>query len=476
MFGIREEYMKLACVCLEILREKDYEVYDIDSDNDIDLIYKTFVYDIDTNKLNKDGWLSLMKMTEIGHLSFILNNKATLKSIYNEGSSEQQNKLLSAFVSLCSKIKTLDKFTELKNKVKDETKNNEEMESIVLELIADFKKYKNPEYLANIIDIWTSNKTFRNYIIKQIKNKTKDIQCKLNETDILTNEDRKTIDLNELDDIYKMIESNNYLESFRKIFDTIMKINVSGDIRISRDIHLSISNYVINLFKHSNMLSSAINSVDDRYKKYKEANDKTIYSLRCNVSRIVSSTNKKNAEQCDRGFSGFYETEKIIVYNGTELKKKIVHIILKIIEIVKSSIAGNTFNNFDFGQEIKLLFVPETEGGIEPEKIDLSFTSVLKAIVSSDGIDKIVDRSKLKLLIENIFCRVLNLEKNKSLLDQILSKLDDLLNFFNNNYFDEKAVKIAMKICSFLDNKVNWSNFRKAIENKKKISFKSYTN
>lgn len=468
MLGISDEYINLANTCIEVLKINKYEAYDLDIELDNDLIYKTFLYDIEFDESDQNSWIDLMKQTELGHLSFLLNNTATLKSIYNISNEDQKKAILYYFIRLCNKIKIFEKFTSLRTKITNNIQIKEDVEDVVLELISDFKKYKKPKYFAKIIDTWTNNKDFRDYVIKQVKSKTSEMQHKITETGLFTNEDTSIIKENIEDfDIDKLLNIGDYIKVLKDFFDYIMKINITGEIRVSRELHLYVSNYVIDLFKESSTLLKVVNVIDEEYKKYESQDDKD-FIVRYNVSTVKQNGFKKK-DHIERGFYGIIETDKKVIYTSKELKKRVIHIILKLVEIGQFSFMGNTFEDFNKEEEIKKIF--KNISGID--KNNLSFSSVLDIIVSNE-IDNVVDRENLKSLITNVFDKVLCKEKNEVLLALILRKINEFMDFFKDKTLETKAINIAKRICTFLDKNVNWANIKKTVENRKKISFKRY--
>lgn len=87
-----------------------------------------------------------------------------------------------------------------------------------------------------------------------------------------------------------------------------MKINLTGEIKIPRELHLVISNYIVNLFKESKFLSKVTEKLDKRFKLYEKDNN---YILRSNVSKIshTQEFDKKRKLNLSEGFRGLLETE-----------------------------------------------------------------------------------------------------------------------------------------------------------------------
>lgn len=464
---IIKAYEDLYNIIKTILKDN---VKPLNTYQDYEFIYGTFTFEnIDINELSLDQWIDLTRKVDLGHLSFLLNSKATLKSIYNEADEINKKKLLKSFINISKKLKSVERYTKLFEDISEGVEKNLNNKNIVINMLSNFKKYKDPKCLAYIIDEYTMNKDFREFIINQVKSKTKTITEKIEKTKIFTEDDKEFIYENiNSEKIVDFFNGENYYDISLDGFDFIMKINLIGEIHITRELHLLISNYIINLFNKSKFLIELTKIMDERYKLHEK--DKDNYIIRDSVTKIVhiKTFDKKKKLNVDEGFKGLFENEdKKIIYRSKNLKVKLVHIILKVIEIVQLSFNSNNFEGFNKEEEIRKIFNKEFDKSLIE---NLNFTKIIDLILTND-IETVVEKENFKLFIHKIFDRLICTKTNKNLLDMILDKVDDSFEFFKENIIKEEIIEIIKKIGSYLDGNINLESIKKALN--KKIKYKT---
>jgi len=130
-------------------------------DLDIGLLSSKILKTFHTEPTNKDIIESLNKFP-LSILSTFNNSKATLKSVYN--TSNHKDKLINTFSYIINYILIKNKIDTLLLKMNILSNNHDNMSLHIQELLTDFKKYKNPEHVASMIDFMFTNNNFKNII------------------------------------------------------------------------------------------------------------------------------------------------------------------------------------------------------------------------------------------------------------------------------------------------------------------------
>ncbi|AAC97627.1 ORF MSV071 hypothetical protein [Melanoplus sanguinipes entomopoxvirus] len=293
MENIYNKFVKSMFDILESNKDKiNIALDEIDYEQDSVLLDRVIL----TNNLIKNfatydnnQWENSLKYIPLSTFSFYNNYKGDIKYIYNFGTSEQKKEMLENYKQLVYKLYGKRLTKEIINTGRNIINESDKVNFEISELIKESSNYKNPTFIAHLIDLIVYNDEIRNNFIN-----SNPLFEKLNEIDI---------------------ES-----TIRQLIISIMNIQITS-VSYMQSMSDVTSTYIKELFNNSKLLSHIM----DEFKSDTSSN----YNCGCN--EILCN----NMLKCNK----IYDDIKIVekdpsLYRPSHIKKHIRHVILKIINIL----------------------------------------------------------------------------------------------------------------------------------------------
>lgn len=293
MENIYNKFVKSMFNILENNKDKiNIDLDEIDYEQDSVLLDKVILTsNVIKNFTTYDDkqWENSLKYVPLSTFSFYNNYKGDIKYIYNFGTIEQKKDMLENYKQLVYKLYGKRLTKEILNMGRNIINESDKVNLEISELIKESSNYKNPTFIAHLIDLIVYNDEIRNNFIN-----SNPIFEKLNDIDIKATIKQLIISMMNI-----QISSISYMQSVSDVTSTFIK----------------------ELFNNSKLLSSIM----DEFKSDKPSN----YNCSCN--EILCN----NMLKCNK----VYDDIKIIEkdpssYRPSHIKKHIRHIILKIINIL----------------------------------------------------------------------------------------------------------------------------------------------
>ncbi|CCU56024.1 unknown similar to AMEV099 [Choristoneura rosaceana entomopoxvirus 'L'] len=424
---MEHSYVKLASTIIKSLNSvrPDLVLKPINYDDDEMYIERIFINgymkENDFREFDDKQWISSMQYIYLKLFSFFNNKTGTLKFVYDISHDDDKKILLSDYKDLINKLNINILKQKIICKAKEEITISESINYKINNIIRNISNYKEPTFIANLIDLFFYDEEIRKIFIEIINNYIP----------------------------YRSFDNCNndyYTEEARNIMILMMNINV-GTTKCTQEINDYINTFISKLFDTSEFLNKCILSFK---------NDSCVKFKCCSIKKA------SNIYECDNGdLSCIKYNENTSGYKPLHIRLHIIHILIKILNIFIYCYKNNIYdkyktkiNNSDFNNKFSNL--KDILNINLNDKIDIA--NIFSRIYDNrEQLSELYDNNKdniKKYLKEQLSTLELSQSIKNNIYDIIDSSIDEI-NFnnipdINKDMFNEKIDEVK----TFMNDKV----------------------
>lgn len=305
-------YVDLCKTIISVLKTNDPNISLKEINFQEDFVYienlflNKFIYSRFSMATQED-WLRSMKYVSLKFLSFFDNRMGDLKYIYNIADELYKEKILDKYKKLVEKLYVNKIVSGFMKASKNQINKNDNMNIKITELLNNINNYKEPAFMATIIDIFFYDTDVRDEILNLIKTHFPFIDINID------------------------IENINYIETMCDGIKELMNIHV-GTVKLTKNLSDYIGMYISELFNKSIFLNKTIlRFVSDSESKFECKCKMKLYS------------NIKDCGEFDIKSIRYVENSN---YKPLHIKAHIKHIVLKLINCIIFIYRNNSLNVF----------------------------------------------------------------------------------------------------------------------------------
>ncbi|CCU56336.1 unknown similar to AMEV099 [Mythimna separata entomopoxvirus 'L'] len=402
---MKDSYINLVTVIINSakIKNQNIDLYPVNYENDEFFIksfyFNDFMNEKNFNKFSQEEWIKSMNYVYLKMFSFWRHKSGTLLDVYNMSDEENKKIILKEYKKLINKIN----IDEIKQKIiynaKEQLNISENINYKLDNIIKNIKNYKDPIFIAHLIDLFFYDKNMRNMLIENLN---------------------KYIPLNKE---YENSENDEYIEECKYLIKILMNINI-GTVKATQDLKDYITTFIGKLFDTSEFLNKCILSFTN--------NSETKFRC-CNIKKAVKFLD------CDEfSMNNIKYNENTSGYRPLHIKSHIIHIILKFLNISIYCYKNDIINKYKTkvnNSEIKLDFDNKFDDiknilEINPnDKIDI-FNIINQIYNNREKLNQIFEENKenIKEYIKN---KINNLDITPSMKENICKLCDSTLEEIN---------------------------------------------
>lgn len=237
---------------------------------DIIMIESIFYENVPTSE-NKDflswteeEWLEYIKLPKINYFSFLQKKNINLFKIYELCNDlETKNNFLQIIKTLTIDICMFKKMESVKQILLEKNLDSIALGQKKISLIQNIKNWKNPEFLANIVDL-IYFKEFRENLISTV----------IDGVNMVDIEYFKKNQENVISSLVSNIDTYFTIDNFERICYFINNLDLNGTVYCSDFFKNIVTNYVNTFLKSSEQIKKILSNMENKTKNFSETNCK----------------------------------------------------------------------------------------------------------------------------------------------------------------------------------------------------------
>lgn len=401
------------------------------------IIIEAIFYDEMNNVENKDfsswsneEWLEHMKLPKVHYLSFLLKKNINLNKIYNICDVEEKKvKLLEAYKSITTNVCMFKKIESVKKILIDKNLESISLGQKKISVIKNFKNWKNPEYLANIVDLLYF-KEFRENLISTI----------VENVDKIDIEFLKEYKDNAISGMVESIDKYFTIDNFEKICYFINNLELSGVVYCPEFIKNHVCDYVNGFIRNSEHIKKILINMENKTKDLPETNNKAIVKVLKMTVNVFINKSKTDTKTCavDAIKKCISELNEKVKNNKTPLKFE-----------------ENILNNSVLFEETTKKF---TISNFKNKIFLLIFASIERAI----ELYHMNNEERIELYDKygrDVFLDFFNKENENILIKDDLKCTENVLSFFKNGQVLDKIKELSKSVGDNIQKEELFQNF-----------------